>query len=80
MRDEAAAVAGVHPDTWSGYVSRGQAPAPTRKIGRTPLWDEDEVGSWAQNRPGRGSRTTPRARAREKTRGGRTAAPAAEET
>ena len=24
-------------DTWSGYVARGQAPAPGRHLGRTPL-------------------------------------------
>lgn len=61
---EAAEIAKVAPKTWSGYVARGQAPAPVRKIGRTPLWDEDEVREWAKNRPGRGSRGTARARKR----------------
>lgn len=64
LTTEAADIAGVAPKTWSGYVARGQAPAPVRKVGRTPLWDEDEVRRWAGNRPGRGSRSTKRARER----------------
>lgn len=63
-RDEAAELAGVRPDTWSGYVSRGQAPAPKRHVGRTPVWDEAEIRDWMENRPGRGSRTSDRALAR----------------
>lgn len=68
MREDAAAIAGVRPDTWSGYVSRGQAPQPVRFVGRTPVWDAAEVNTWAAHRPGRGSRSTPRARARAQTR------------
>lgn len=64
QRAEAAAIANVTPDTFSAYVSRGQAPAPVRYISRTPLWSESEVRQWAQNRPGPGARTTDRARAR----------------
>lgn len=63
-RAQAAAIAGVTADTFSAYVSRGQAPAPSRHIGRTPLWDEATVRAWAGLRPGKGSRATPRARAR----------------
>ncbi|GAA0719611.1 hypothetical protein Drose_05915 [Dactylosporangium roseum] len=32
--------------TWSSYVARNQAPQPVRKVGRTPLWDLDEVERW----------------------------------
>lgn len=43
-------------ETWSGYVSRGQAPAPVRRIGRTPLWDSGAVRAWQAARRGRGWR------------------------
>lgn len=46
---------GIKPDTWSGYVTRGQAPAPARHVGRTPVWDAETVRTW--NRPGSGART-----------------------
>jgi predicted DNA-binding transcriptional regulator AlpA len=73
LQAEAAEIAGVAYRTFAGYVTRGQAPKPSRYISRTPLWDEDEVRSWAENRPGRGSKSTERAlrRASERT----TAAP-----
>jgi hypothetical protein len=32
--------------TWSHYVSHGQAPAPVRKIARTPIWDLADVDAW----------------------------------
>ena len=69
-RDEAAAIAGVTANTFSGYVARGQAPAAVRHVGRTPLWDEAKVIEWVANRPGRGARTTSRAlrRAAERSR------------
>ena len=50
-REEAAAIGGIRPDTWSAYVSRGQAPRPTTHIGRTPLWDHGQVLEWALGRP-----------------------------
>lgn len=68
QRGEAAAIAGVAPDTWSAYVARDQAPKPARHVGRTPLWDEDEVRQWASKRPGSGSRRTARAIARAEAR------------
>jgi predicted DNA-binding transcriptional regulator AlpA len=43
--------------TFRGYVSRGQAPAPVEKIGRTPLWKRSDIIKWAHNRPGQGART-----------------------
>lgn len=60
-RAEAAVLAGVAPDTFSGYVARGQAPSPTRRVSRTPVWDEDEVRAWVDSRPGQGSRLSGRA-------------------
>jgi hypothetical protein len=37
--------------TWRSYVGRDQAPQPIRHIGRTPLFDLDEVARWhAKNR------------------------------
>ncbi len=32
--------------TWRAYVSRQQAPQPVRRIGRTPVWNMDEVEQW----------------------------------
>lgn len=53
-RDEAAALVGVRPNTWSAYVSRGQAPAPVEHVGRTPLWSRSSVERWQKERPGPG--------------------------
>lgn len=33
----------ITPATWYSYVSRGQAPAPVRHIGRTPVWSPEAV-------------------------------------
>lgn len=44
----------VNADTWSGYVSRGQAPAPIQRVGGTPLWDPQDIEEWEQSRRGRG--------------------------
>ncbi|MDH6293137.1 helix-turn-helix transcriptional regulator [Rhodococcus opacus] len=53
--------------TFRGYVSRGQAPAPVEKIGRTPLWKRSDIIEWAHNRPGQGARTDiPKRRRRTK--------------
>lgn len=32
--------------TWEAYVARDQAPAPVRRIGRTPVWSERAVRAW----------------------------------
>lgn len=47
----------VKAGTWRSYVAREQAPAPVERVGREPLWDEDEVKAWIAGRPGRGART-----------------------
>lgn len=48
---------GVQPSTWRAYVARGQAPAPAKRIGRTPLWSWQEVWTWHTNRTGRWPQT-----------------------
>lgn len=53
-RSEAAQLWDTDPDTFSSYVTRGQAPAPVRHVGRTPLWGRDQLVEAARNRPGRG--------------------------
>lgn len=56
-RLEFAAAAGIRASTLSAMVSRGQAPAPTSRVGSTPLWDRDVVMQWLASRPGQGART-----------------------
>lgn len=34
--------------TWHAYVSRGQAPAPVRHVGKTPLWSAADVKRWTE--------------------------------
>lgn len=36
----------ISPSTWRSYVARGQAPAPARRVGRTPLWDPADIHSF----------------------------------
>ena len=43
---------GITTRTWRSYVARGQAPAPTTRIGTTPVWAPDVVRDWP--RQGRG--------------------------
>ncbi|MEX5637242.1 helix-turn-helix transcriptional regulator, partial [Parafrankia sp. FMc2] len=53
---EVAALLGVGPPTWRGYVSRGTAPAPDDPdLGRpparrTPRWRRSTVEAWAATR------------------------------
>ena len=47
----------VKESTWRGYVSRGHAPKPVRRVGSTPLWDPGDVLVWLKSRPGQGART-----------------------
>jgi hypothetical protein len=37
---------GITAATWRSYVGRNQAPQPSRHVGRTPLFDLDEVARW----------------------------------
>lgn len=41
---------------WSSYVTRGYAPEPARRIGRTPLWTAQQIDDWLTARPGQGVR------------------------
>lgn len=75
---QAAELAGVSAGTWSGYVSRGQAPKPIERVGSTPLWDQREVAEWVANRPGQGSRSTKRAKGRAAERKRRAKEPGGE--
>ncbi|MFC4006668.1 helix-turn-helix transcriptional regulator [Nonomuraea purpurea] len=38
----------IAPSTWSAYTARGQAPKPSRYIGRTPIWDEADLIAWLE--------------------------------
>jgi len=53
-RDEVAALISIRRNTWSSYVARGQAPAPSRYVGRTPVWTRTAVDAWQASRRGRG--------------------------
>lgn len=61
LRSQAAARAGVQPDTWNSYVSRGwprgnPAPKPDGQIdGRTPYWFPATVDAWKRRRPRAGA-------------------------
>ncbi|RCV51875.1 transcriptional regulator [Marinitenerispora sediminis] len=55
--DQAASLAGVRRDTWHSYVSRGQAPEPDGRVGRTPWWWRSTVERYLDSRPGQGART-----------------------
>ncbi|MCX5202506.1 hypothetical protein OG897_13740 [Streptomyces sp. NBC_00237] len=36
--------------TWTGYVARQQAPRPSRHVGRTPLWERQDIDDWLSAR------------------------------
>jgi predicted DNA-binding transcriptional regulator AlpA len=60
---EVAALVGISPVTWRGYVShqmpRGNpAPKPDGEIdGRTPYWLRSTITAWMARRAGQGART-----------------------
>lgn len=55
--DECAALVGIKARSWRSYAHRGRAPAPVEHVGRTPLWDAEEVTNWARGyRRGRAAR------------------------
>ena len=68
-RADAAALVGVSVSTWSAYVARGQAPAPTRRLYGKPLWSRTVVTEWRDNRPGQGAKDTRRAHERALAQG-----------
>lgn len=36
----------IAPSTWGAYAARGQAPKPSRHVGRTPLWESADIDAW----------------------------------
>ena len=42
----------ITPATWYSYVSRSQAPAPSRHVGRTPVWRPADIRRYLQESPG----------------------------
>jgi len=58
-REDVAKRLGVTVGTWSGYVSRNQAPKPTRKIGQTPVWSTKVIDEWQASRRGQGRKRLP---------------------
>lgn len=53
---QAAALAGIRPDTLRHYAAKGLAPSPSR-FGNSLVWHEAEIRRWLSNRLGRGART-----------------------
>jgi hypothetical protein len=39
----------IKASTWRSYVARGQAPAPVRRMGSTPLWDPADIEAFARS-------------------------------
>lgn len=56
---ECAEFCGLARDTWTSYVSRGQAPKPLPGFDeqRQRRWSAELVREWQANRPGPGART-----------------------
>lgn len=50
--EQAAAAAGVLPESWRRYVARGAAPPAAGYIGRTPLWRERVVRGYCEAKGG----------------------------
>lgn len=48
--EECAQLVGVTPSTWRAYVARQQAPEPTARYARTPLWERSVVAAWHAGR------------------------------
>lgn len=59
-RADVARLLGIAASTWGSYVSRGQAPAPGRHVGGTPVWTREQIDQWQRRRPGRGGPGIPR--------------------
>lgn len=45
---EAATHRTIKPGTWRAYVTRGDAPAPVRRVGNTPLWSGQDIAAYAE--------------------------------
>ncbi|QPK79870.1 hypothetical protein G7Y31_04020 [Corynebacterium lizhenjunii] len=65
LGEDCAAHIGVTNSTWRGYSSHGRTPAPVATIlGKTHLYDAEEVKAWHAARPGSPVRNAPRAKRR----------------
>lgn len=53
--EDVAAALNVAPATIRAYNARGQMPAPTGRIGRTPYWHPDDIEPWLSERRARGN-------------------------
>lgn len=54
-RAAVAARLGIHPDSVTRYIHRGQCPTPDGRAGRSPWWHAATIDAWIANRPGRGA-------------------------
>lgn len=54
---EVVQLADMKRDTFTSYVSRGQAPQPDLIVGRLKLYEQATITKWLAERPGRGHRT-----------------------
>jgi predicted DNA-binding transcriptional regulator AlpA len=53
-RAAVAARLGIHPDSVTRYMHRGQCPPPDGHAGRSPWWHEATIEAWILGRPGPG--------------------------
>ena len=51
--EELATAAGVRPRTLASYLARGKCPAPAVRLACGPIWTEDEVQAWLEQRDSR---------------------------
>nr|DAW70020.1 MAG TPA: Pyocin activator protein PrtN [Caudoviricetes sp.] len=56
---ECAAYLGIAPDTWTAYVSRGQAPVAATRWHNLRVWSAREIRQWHEQRPRQAPRSTP---------------------
>jgi predicted DNA-binding transcriptional regulator AlpA len=57
--EDVAARLGVAASTVRAYNSRGQMPAPTGHVGRTPYWSPEDIEPWLEQRSTQVARSTP---------------------
>lgn len=48
--EDVAAALGIAPSTVRAYGTRGQMPAPTGRLGRTPYWNPEDIEPWIEAR------------------------------
>lgn len=50
---DVAATLGVTASTVRAYAARGQMPAPTGRVGRTPYWTPEVIEPWIEQQKGK---------------------------